>query len=41
MPFLSWASMVAVAPQLIRLKAYRSVYSMAPNISAIRTCASF
>lgn len=27
-PFLSWASMVAVAPQLIRLKAYRSVYSM-------------
>lgn len=27
-PFLSWPSMVAVAPQLIRLKAYRSVYSM-------------
>ncbi len=27
-PFLSWASMVAVAPQLVRLEAYRSVYSM-------------
>ena len=27
-PFLSWSSMVAVAPQLVRLKAYRSVYSM-------------
>ena len=27
-PFLNWSSMVAVAPQLIRLKAYRSVYSM-------------
>jgi phytoene desaturase len=27
-PFLNLSSMVAVAPQLIRLKAYRSVYSM-------------
>jgi phytoene desaturase len=27
-PFLNWSSMIAVAPQLIRLKAYRSVYSM-------------
>jgi phytoene desaturase len=27
-PFLSWSSMIAVAPQLIRLKAYRSVYGM-------------
>lgn len=27
-PFLYWSSMVSVAPQLIRLKAYRSVYSM-------------
>ena len=27
-PFLNWSSMVAVAPQLIRLKAYRSVYGM-------------
>lgn len=27
-PFLSWSSMVAVAPQLVRLTAYRSVYSM-------------
>jgi phytoene desaturase len=27
-PFLSWSSMAAVAPQLIRLKAYRSVYSI-------------
>jgi phytoene desaturase len=27
-PFLNWTSMVAVAPQLIRLKAYRSVYSI-------------
>jgi phytoene desaturase len=27
-PFLNWSRMVAVAPQLIRLKAYRSVYSM-------------
>ena len=27
-PFLNWSSMVSVAPQLIRLKAYRSVYSM-------------
>jgi phytoene desaturase len=27
-PFLNWSSMVAVAPQLIRLKAYRSVYSV-------------
>jgi phytoene desaturase len=27
-PFLSWASMVSVAPQLVRLKAYRSVHSM-------------
>ncbi len=27
-PFLNWSSMAAVAPQLIRLKAYRSVYSM-------------
>jgi phytoene desaturase len=27
-PFLNWSSMLAVAPQLIRLKAYRSVYSM-------------
>jgi phytoene desaturase len=27
-PFLDWTSMVAVAPQLVRLKAYRSVYRM-------------
>jgi phytoene desaturase len=27
-PFLSWSDMLAVAPQLVRLKAYRSVYSM-------------
>ena len=27
-PFLNWSNMVAVAPQLVRLKAYRSVYSM-------------
>ncbi len=27
-PFLNWSSMIAVAPQLIRLKAYRSVYSI-------------
>jgi phytoene desaturase len=27
-PFLNWSSMVAVAPQLIRLKAYRSVFGM-------------
>ena len=27
-PFLNWSRMVAVAPQLIRLKAYRSVYSV-------------
>lgn len=27
-PFLNWSDMVAVAPQLVRLKAYRSVYSM-------------
>jgi phytoene desaturase len=27
-PFLNWSSMVAVTPQLIRLKAYRSVYSI-------------
>ena len=27
-PFLHWSSMVAAAPQLIRLKAYRSVYSV-------------
>lgn len=27
-PFLDWWSMVRVAPQLIRLEAYRSVYSM-------------
>lgn len=27
-PFLSWWSMVAVTPQLLRLKAYRSVYSI-------------
>ena len=27
-PFLNWASMVRVAPQLVRLKAYRSVYGM-------------
>jgi phytoene desaturase len=26
--FLSWSDMVAVAPQLVRLKAYRSVYGM-------------
>ncbi|HVO95177.1 MAG TPA: phytoene desaturase [Terriglobales bacterium] len=30
-PFLNWASMISVAPQLIRLKAYRSVYSMVAN----------
>jgi phytoene desaturase len=27
-PFLNWSSMVSVAPQLLRLKAYRSVYSI-------------
>jgi phytoene desaturase len=27
-PFLNWWSMVSVAPQLLRLKAYRSVYTM-------------
>jgi phytoene desaturase len=27
-PFLNWSSMIAVAPQLVRLKAYRSVYSI-------------
>ncbi|MBV9080767.1 MAG: phytoene desaturase, partial [Elusimicrobia bacterium] len=27
-PFLDWWSMVRVAPQLVRLKAYRSVYAM-------------
>src|SRR6476620_5413659 len=27
-PFLNWSSMLSVAPQLIRLKAYRSVYGM-------------
>jgi phytoene desaturase len=27
-PFLNWSDMVAVAPQLVRLKAHRSVYSM-------------
>jgi phytoene desaturase len=27
-PFLNWSDMVAVAPQLVRLKAYRSVYGM-------------
>ena len=27
-PFLNWSSMIAVAPQLVRLQAYRSVYSM-------------
>ena len=27
-PFLNWSNMIAVAPQLVRLKAYRSVYSM-------------
>jgi phytoene desaturase len=27
-PFLNWSSMISVAPQLLRLKAYRSVYSM-------------
>ena len=27
-PFLNWSSMVSVAPQLIRLKAYRSVYGI-------------
>ena len=27
-PFLNWSSMLAVAPQLVRLKAYRSVYGM-------------
>jgi len=27
-PFLNWSSMMAVAPQMIRLKAYRSVYSI-------------
>ena len=27
-PFLNWSSMLAVAPQLIRLEAYRSVYSV-------------
>jgi phytoene desaturase len=27
-PFLNWSDMIAVAPQLLRLKAYRSVYSM-------------
>lgn len=27
-PFLDWASMIRVAPQLVRLQAYRSVYSV-------------
>jgi phytoene desaturase len=27
-PFLNWSSMLAVAPQLVRLKAYRSVYGI-------------
>ena len=27
-PFLHWRNMIAVAPQLVRLKAYRSVYSV-------------
>ena len=27
-PFLNWSSMIAVAPQLVRLQAYRSVYGM-------------
>jgi phytoene desaturase len=27
-PFLNWRSMIAVAPQLVRLEAYRSVYSV-------------
>jgi phytoene desaturase len=27
-PFLNWSSMIAVAPQLVRLQAYRSVHSM-------------
>jgi phytoene desaturase len=27
-PFLNWSSMIAVSPQLIRLQAFRSVYSM-------------
>lgn len=27
-PFLNWSAMAAVAPQLLRLQAYRSVYSM-------------
>ncbi|HWH79454.1 MAG TPA: phytoene desaturase, partial [Candidatus Binatus sp.] len=27
-PFLNWSSMVAVSPQLMRLQAFRSVYSM-------------
>ena len=27
-PFLDWWSMVRVAPQLVRLEAYRSVYSV-------------
>lgn len=27
-PFLNWRSMIAVAPQLIRLEAYRTVYSV-------------
>jgi phytoene desaturase len=30
-PFLNWWSMAAVAPQLIRLKAYRTVYGMVSN----------
>jgi phytoene desaturase len=30
-PFLNWTNMVSVMPQLLRLKAYRSVYSMVAN----------
>lgn len=33
-PFLSWWSMVRVSPQLLRLKAYRSVYSIVSSFLA-------
>ena len=49
-PFLSFSSMIRVAPQLIKLESYRSVYSMvealrprsapAPSSSAITRCSS-
>ena len=40
-PFLHWRNMIAVAPQLVRLKAYRSVYQRGRrSISKIPICAS-